>query len=75
MARAGSPGYMISEQVWDENPPSGSGFPSGEGTLSATPLAWSHAQYVRLAWSIDEGHPVEQPPIVAERYIGAATSP
>ena len=22
------------------------------GTLSATPLAWSHAQYIRLAWSI-----------------------
>ena len=75
MAEAGSPGYMLPEQVWDENPPSGSGFPPGEGTLSATPLAWSHAQYVRLAWSIDAGHPVEQPSIVADRYAGAATSP
>jgi glucoamylase len=45
------------------------------GTFSATLLAWSHAQYVRLAWSIDAGHPVEQPSIVAERYAGAATSP
>jgi glucoamylase len=76
MAEAGSPGYMLSEQVWDENPPSGKpGFPTGEGTLSATPLAWSHAQYVRLAWSIDAGHPVEQPSIVTERYAGATTSP
>jgi glucoamylase len=75
MAEAGSPGYMLPEQVWDENPPSGPEFPPGEGTLSATPLAWSHAQYVRLAWSIDAGGPVEQPDIVAERYVGAATSP
>jgi glucoamylase len=26
---------------------------------------------VRLAWSIDAGHPVEQPTIVACRYAGA----
>jgi glucoamylase len=75
MADAGSPGYMLSEQVWDENPPSGPGFPPGEGTLSATPLAWTHAQYVRLARSIDAGSPVEQPSIVAQRYAGAAPSP
>jgi glucoamylase len=67
---------MLPEQVWDENPPSGqSGFSPGEGTFSATPLAWTHAQYVRLAWSIDAGEPVEQPSIVAERYAEAATSP
>jgi glucoamylase len=41
----------------------------GEGTLSATPLAWSHAQFVRLAWSIDSSRPVEQPSIVACRYV------
>jgi glucoamylase len=58
------------EPVWDNQPPSGQpGFPPGEGTLSATPLAWSHAQFVRLAWSIDAGHPVEQPTIVACRYV------
>jgi len=28
----------------------------------------SHAQFVRLAWSIDAGRPVEQPRIVAKRY-------
>ena len=43
-------------------------FPVGEGTFSATPLGWPHAQFVRLAWSIDAGYPVEQPEIVAERY-------
>jgi glucoamylase len=70
MAGAANDGYLIPEQVWDDQPPSGQpGFPPGEGTLSATPLAWSHAQFVRLAWSIDAGHPVEQPTIVACRYV------
>jgi glucoamylase len=70
MAAAANEGWMIPEQVWDENPPSGQpGFEPGEGTFSATPLAWSHAQFVRLALSIDAGRPVEQPRIVAERYV------
>jgi glucoamylase len=69
MAKSANDGWMIPEQVWDENPPSGSpGFARGEGTLSATPLAWSHAQFVRLALSIDAGRPVERPAIVARRY-------
>jgi glucoamylase len=83
LARAGSPrarlaamagsandGGMMPEQVWDENPPSGRpGFPRGEGTFSATPLAWTHAQFVRLAWSLDAHAPVEQPKVVACRYV------
>jgi len=74
VAAAGNEGHMIPEQVWDENPPSGQpGFPRGEGTFSATPLAWSHAQLVRLAWSIDAGHPVEQPSVVACRYVRDCT--
>jgi glucoamylase len=60
---------MLAEQVWDQNPPSGSpGHRSGEGTRSATPLVWSHAQLVRLAWSIQRGRPVETPAVVARRY-------
>jgi glucoamylase len=62
-------GLMLPEQVWDDNPPSGQpGFEPGKGTLSATPLAWTHAQFVRLAWSIDAGRPVERPGVVACRY-------
>ena len=72
MAGAANEGWMIAEQVWDDNPPSGRpGFPPGEGTLSATPLAWSHAQFIRLARSIDAGRPVEQPSVVACRYAAA----
>jgi glucoamylase len=66
---AANAGYTMPEQVWGDRPPSGRpGYPPGEGTLSATPLAWTHAQFVRLAWSIDRGRPVERPAIVACRY-------
>jgi glucoamylase len=72
MARvaADSGGHVMAEQVWDDQPPGGTGprFAIGENTFSATPLAWSHGQFVRLARSIDAGHPVETPTIVACRY-------
>ena len=43
-------------------------FVPGEGTFSARPLAWTHAQFLRLAASIDAGYPVETPQVVACRY-------
>jgi glucoamylase len=70
MAAVRNDGYLLPEQVWGAFPPSGRpGFDPGTGTFSATPLAWSHAQYIRLAWSITAGHPVEQPSVVACRYV------
>lgn len=71
IAATANGGLLLPEQVWDDRPPSGEGgFPSGEGTYSATPLTWTHAQFVRLAWSIEVGSPVERPAIVACRYTG-----
>jgi glucoamylase len=68
MARTANDGLMLPEQVWDGRPPAGA--PAGKGTRAATPLAWTHAQFVRLAWSIAAGQPVERPAIVACRYTG-----
>ncbi|MFP3960968.1 glycoside hydrolase family 15 protein [Actinomadura fulvescens] len=69
MARVAQESQVMAEQVWDHTPPAGSGrFTPGENTFAATPLAWSHAQFVRLAHSIDAGRPVETPRIVACRY-------
>ena len=65
MAGSANAGYMIPEQVWD------TGDRIGRGTGSATPLSWSMAQFVRLAQSIDAGHPVETPQVVEDRYAGA----
>ncbi len=68
MAKAANPGFMIPEQVFDHTEQRCDGFIFGQGTRSATPLAWSMAQFVRLALSIDAGKPVETPEVVANRY-------
>ena len=59
---------MIPEQVWDREYPTEYGWEFGEGTGAATPLAWSMAQFIRLADGIDAGTPVETPTFVQERY-------
>ncbi len=42
-------GFMIPEQVWDSVGSNTTyNYAAGEGTNSATPLAWSHAEYVKL---------------------------
>ncbi len=68
MAKTANAGRMLPEQVWDDHPPAPASAQPGTPTFSATPLGWTHAQLIRLAWSIDAGKPVEQPAIVAERY-------
>src|ERR1035437_7979144 len=74
-------GMMIPEQVWDRRE-----VPSnvdhefipelkfGEGTGSATPLAWSMAQFIRLAMSLKAGHNLETPQIVSDRYRNGVPS-
>ncbi|WP_312909450.1 glycoside hydrolase family 15 protein [Natronosalvus caseinilyticus] len=61
-------GRMLPEQVWDSEDPTDFGWTFGSGTAAATPLAWSCAQYVRLAHSIDAGYPIETPEIVADFF-------
>jgi glucoamylase len=71
MAAATGSADLLAEQVWDGRPPTGRRCcPAGEGTRSATPLVWSHAQLVRLAWTIQRGRPVDQQAVVADRYTG-----
>lgn len=49
-------GLLIPEQVWDGvGAASPHGYARGEGTNSATPLAWSHAEYVKLLRSVSDG--------------------
>jgi glucoamylase len=60
-------GLMIPEQVWNRS--SGLGYRPGSGTGSATPLAWSMAQFIRLAMNLKAGRNLETPRIVAVRYL------
>jgi glucoamylase len=47
-------GGMIPEQVWDRSESPRPEFSFGSGTGSATPLAWSMAQFIRLAINLQE---------------------
>ncbi|MEX0300181.1 MAG: glucan 1,4-alpha-glucosidase, partial [Kordiimonas sp.] len=62
-------GLMLPEQVWDgvgENSPNQ--YKKGEGTNSATPLAWTHAEYVKLVRSLSDEAVWDNYSIVTERY-------
>ncbi len=69
MAATANSGGLLAEQVWDNEAPAG--FKPGTPTLSATPLGWSHGEYLRLAWTIAAGHPIGTPSVVACRYANA----
>lgn len=67
-------GLMIPEQIWDKAPPPFADLQFmpplrlGEGNGSATPLAWSSAQFIRLALNLKAGRNLDTPDAVAKRY-------
>ncbi len=61
-------GLSLPEQVWDGVGPNPFGYTLGEGTNSATPLAWTHAEYVKLLRSIADGAVWDRYAIVEDRY-------
>ncbi|MDE1150459.1 MAG: glucan 1,4-alpha-glucosidase [Azospirillaceae bacterium] len=62
-------GLMIPEQVWDGvGSDGGRGYKPGAGTDSATPLAWAHAEYVKLLRSLHDGGVWDLYAPVAVRY-------
>jgi glucoamylase len=70
-------GLMLSEQVWDGVSDLGvlsDRFVMGEGTDSATPLAWSHAEYVKLVKSLNDAATWDANSTVASRYGGATVN-
>jgi glucoamylase len=62
-------GGMIPEQVWDRADATPTRFVFGAGTGSATPLAWSMAQFIRLVVCAEEKRIVEQPDVVAAHFL------
>ncbi len=62
-------GLMIPEQVFDGvGSPDPHGYTVGEGTDSATPLAWSHAEYVKLLRSVRDKAVWDRNPVTAARF-------
>ncbi|AZZ98119.1 glycoside hydrolase family 15 protein [Pseudoalteromonas sp. R3] len=59
-------GLMLPEQVWDGVGVNPFGYTLGEGTNSATPLAWTHAEYVKLVRSLADKQVWDHYPIVEQ---------
>ncbi len=69
LAMAGE-GGMLPEQVWDTDPITERNLITGKPTGSAMPLAWAHAEFVKLVCSYISGEPVDRPQAVWQRYQG-----
>jgi glucoamylase len=70
MQRMASSGGMLPEQIWDAAPIPARGLAPGRPTGSAMPLAWAHAEYVKLVMSRALKRPVDRPEGVWQRYGG-----
>jgi glucoamylase len=70
MRHMGSGAGMLPEQVWDAEPIAALELHPGRPSGSAMPLAWAHAEFVKLARSIAVGQPVDRPAAAWQRYRG-----
>jgi glucoamylase len=70
MAAMAGPAGLLPEQVWDSDSIAARHLYPGRPSGSAMPLAWAHAEYIKLACSILEGRPVDRPDPVWARYHG-----
>jgi glucoamylase len=70
MAAMASSGGMIPEQIWDSAPIPRRWLYPGSPTGSAMPLAWAHAEFIKLLESRARGRPFDRPFAVWRRYDG-----
>jgi glucoamylase len=70
MTAMASRGGMLPEQVWDGASIPDLGLETGRATGSAMPLAWAHAEFVKLAVSRELRRPFDRPAAVWSRYGG-----
>lgn len=68
MQKMANSGGMLAEQVWDRPESPKPWLKFGQGTGSATPLAWTNAQFVRLAIALKEGKLPELPAVVKAHF-------
>ena len=69
MERFANGGLMLAEQVWDGvGNPTARDYALGQNTDSATPLAWTHAEYLKLLRSLADGKVWDSYDPVHDRY-------
>jgi glucoamylase len=69
IAASANRGFMIAEQIWDGPTVSeehGAQLTAGKGTKSATPLIWSHAEYLKLLRSVADNAAFDRLPEVTD---------
>lgn len=62
-------GGLLPEQVWDSLDIPVHELKLGHPTGSAMPLAWAHAEYLKLYRSQRDGHVFDLPPQTVQRYL------
>jgi glucoamylase len=60
---------LFPEQVWDSEDIPQLGLFFGKASGSAMPLAWAHAEYIKLCRSIESGKIFDMPKQVEQRYL------
>ena len=70
MCAMSGPGSMIPEQVWDTEALPARGLIPGRPSGSAMPLAWAHAEFIKLLFSHLRRRPIDRPESVWRRYAG-----
>ncbi len=69
MARQTSEGGLLPEQIWDARDIPERELFNGKPAGSAMPLAWAHAEYLKLARSLKDGRVFDAPPQSVQRYV------
>jgi len=69
MAAFANEGGLLPEQVWDSPDLPERELYFGRPTGSAMPLVWAHAEYLKLARSLRDGHVFDLPPHTVRRYL------
>lgn len=60
---------LLPEQVWNAPNRTNPTFYNGGPTGGAMPLAWAHAEYIRLVRSVSDGKVFDRLDVVANRYL------
>lgn len=66
---------LIPEQIWDQPDRTNPTFKLGGPTGSARPLAWAHAEYIKLVCSVSNKKVFDRVDAVEARYLDASAPP
>jgi glucoamylase len=69
MEAGASPGKLLPEQVWDGPPNLALELEPGKPSGSAMPLAWAHAEHIKLLRSLADNAVFDRPPQPVRRYL------